>query len=175
MYAFGAYIRIHGLNGRYNRIKFWNKVIAGTLILLVVVPAGNIAISGRIGGSLNDLLAAILAISLFARLVLQPPFTSLFVNRMAQSVLGVYLIHDNSFVRHFLWCDWLPNASYLHTNMMVPVFVAKVLMIFIVCMLIDQIRLFIIEKPVSLWLNNHWKWMRNKFIFITGRIKNELS
>lgn len=156
MYVFGAYAKIYGLDGKYSEISFWNKVIVIDVLLLIITPILTVMTAGRTGGDFSILLAVILAIALFARCLLKPPFHNEFINRLAQSVLGVYLIHDNAFVRHFLWRDWLPNISYVHTDMMIPIFILKVLAVFIVCTLIDQLRLMIVERPASIWINNHW-------------------
>lgn len=155
MYAFGAYFRLYKLNGRYSKIGFWNKLIVIDSILLMIVPIVSSMFVGK-PDIFTGLLGAILAISLFVRFILHPPFINCIINKLAQSVLGVYLIHDNEFIRHFLWRDCFPNISYLHTYMMIPIFIIKVFGVFILCTLIDQIRLIIIEKRISVWLDCHW-------------------
>lgn len=161
MYAIGAYIKNYGLNGEHTAKKeFGDKIIVINVLLLLITPLACGLILECVP-SVNDLWGTILAVALFARILLNPPFTCVAINRLSQSVLGVYLIHDNDFVRHFLWHDWLPNISYIHTDMVVQIFVFKVLTIFILCTLIDQIRLFFFEVPISLCLDKHWYDIRD--------------
>ena len=52
--------------------------------------------------SLPVLLVSIIIFILFSRLEARP---SLFINSIASTMFGVYLIHDNNFIRGWLWSD----------------------------------------------------------------------
>ena len=71
------------------------------------------------------------------------------INTLASSIFGVLLIHGNSdAMRHKLWVDWL-KISELYDWKWLPLYaVGCVFAIFIVCTAIDQVRIYLIEKPV---------------------------
>lgn len=60
--------------------------------------------------------------------------------RIAPLTFGVYLIHDNVYVRHALWNGWIDVHGALHSWWFVPLFVASTVAIFIACIAIDAIR-----------------------------------
>lgn len=63
-----------------------------------------------------------------------------FLVRIAPLTFGVYLIHDNIYVRRLLWHDWLDVHSWLHSWAFVPMLVASTLGIFFACIAIDSVR-----------------------------------
>lgn len=70
------------------------------------------------------------------------------VNRIAASAFGVLMIHANSDnMRRWLWRDVLDNVSAYHEKFFVAHAVGAVLGIYVVCTLIDIIRIRFIEKP----------------------------
>lgn len=60
--------------------------------------------------------------------------------RIAPLTFGVYLIHDNVYVRQALWNGWIDVHGALHSWWFVPLFVASTVAIFIACIAIDAIR-----------------------------------
>lgn len=63
------------------------------------------------------------------------------VNIFAHTTFGVYLISDNSFVRVFLWHEWLPNGSFADTtavNYLIVVLLGA-LLVYVICSLIDLV------------------------------------
>ncbi|ALS01495.1 hypothetical protein ATZ33_08980 [Enterococcus silesiacus] len=63
-----------------------------------------------------------------------------FVNLLGSATLGVYLIHDNNYIRHFLWKELTAfKASYYGINLVVTSIVI-IILVYIVCSLIDILR-----------------------------------
>ncbi len=60
--------------------------------------------------------------------------------RIAPLTFGVYLIHDNVYVRHALWNGWIDVHGAIHSWWFVPIFAASTVAIFIACIAIDAIR-----------------------------------
>lgn len=60
-----------------------------------------------------NLLSTGTAVAMFMAAVCHKPFISTRINKLAGSVLGVYLIHDNPLVRPFLWRELFPNVAFL--------------------------------------------------------------
>ena len=70
------------------------------------------------------------------------------------STFGIYLIHDSTWVRRFLWDKITPVKFVGESDYFIPIALAVILIIFTACSLIDIIRKYLIEKPLfksSLW------------------------
>lgn len=62
---------------------------------------------------------------------------SRFLVRIAPYTFGVYLIHDNGFVRNLLWKQWLPWKDYFSESWFMVIVIAVPITIFLLCILID--------------------------------------
>lgn len=72
---------------------------------------------------------------------------SKWINTIASSMFGVLLIHANSdTMRHWLWKETLQNANHYGDNHYILYALISVVTVFIICIIIDQIRIRIIEK-----------------------------
>ena len=145
MYLVGAYLRRFALHERWrNR---WNGFFALLFFILMVLSVAAMDLLGlwlRKDAlvahavhflSFQSVLSVPLAVSafcFFSRL----SFSNRIVDRMAKSVLGIYLLHMQ--LTHLVWQQWSPNA--LHVD--APYFhaVAKISLLFLFCLAIDQIR-----------------------------------
>ena len=78
------------------------------------------------------------------------------INIMGSSTFGVLLIHANSdAMRNFLWKDLLKNCDIYYSCFMIIHAIVSVLCIFIFCIIIDKLRLVIIEPYLmSFWDKN---------------------
>ena len=63
-----------------------------------------------------------------------------FINLLASATFGVYLIHDNRFVRPFLWHTVFKNASFQDSPYLIPYSIAVILTVYISCTVIELIR-----------------------------------
>ena len=71
------------------------------------------------------------------------------INTIAASTFGVLLIHANSdAMRRFLWQDVLHNKSYYNSPFLVVHAILSVILVYIVCICIDQVRIHMLEKPL---------------------------
>lgn len=70
------------------------------------------------------------------------------INQIASSVLGIYLIHDNPYVRNILWSKILHNAAYSNSPFLIIHMIVSVVIVFLVCMAIDKTRMNLFEKPL---------------------------
>ena len=72
-------------------------------------------------------------------------FESKTVNFIASSVFGVYLIHDNPYLRTFIWNKLFCVADYQDSCWLIPYSVAVVLIVFFCCCIIELLRKYIFE------------------------------
>lgn len=78
-----------------------------------------------------------------------------FVNTVARTTLGIYLIHDNPIMRawlwpHFAWIYHLGPAAILAFG------VLSAAVVFAPCSLIDWLRITLLERPLFAFINKRW-------------------
>lgn len=157
LYFIASYIRLYPFHKKEN-VKFWGWT---TFFLVVVSILSVVSICfctqyfGKGSDKIyyfvtdsNKIFPVLIGITsfLFFKEVRIPQ--SKFINTVAASTFGVLLIHANSdTMRHWLWKTVCNNAEmysseliYIH-SMLVPITV------FAVCIIIDHIRIKIIEEP----------------------------
>ena len=157
MYMIGAYIRL------FPNKLFESKKYSGisSIIFLVTSYLSILAIdifNNYFNKSIspyhfvinaNKILALVLAVSVFCYFKNINIKYSKFLNTIATTTFGVLLIHANSYsMRNFLWYK-LFNISGLYGKALLPIYaIMDVLLIYIVCVLIDLLRIYILEKPL---------------------------
>lgn len=98
--------------------------------------------------------------------------SSMFINSIASTVFGIYLIHDNKYLRPVIWEGILNVNEYKESPYLILYLLGCVMLVFTVCAIIDLIRQKLIEKPVLRLIDPLIKWL-NKKIYIID--KNELQ
>lgn len=79
---------------------------------------------------------------MFAKL---PVASNKWVNVCASTTFGIYLIHDNLYVRNYLWTDWLRCAMFYLSNKLWLHGVICCVTFFLGCMLIEMARKYLLE------------------------------
>ncbi|MGQ7424602.1 acyltransferase family protein [Streptococcus suis] len=80
------------------------------------------------------------------------------VNIIATSSFGIYLIHDCEFIRVYLWQKLFKNASYFSSSYFIPYSIFAISTVFIGSCLCSLLLNKLLEKPiekVSRWLLSH--------------------
>ena len=168
-YIIGAYIRIKGFSKFEDKKKCIKIILISVCILLLLILVMDLlatkfknntyiwmATITRYQTAFGELLISIAIFYLFKNI----SFKSRFINFIAPSMLGIYLIHDNDLVRPWLWKEVFPNNNYLYTNYLVVHFFVKVVAVFIICLIIDLIRRYMIEKPCQKLID--WTYEKSK-------------
>ena len=88
----------------------------------------------------------------FARLAMAP---SRAINNLAKCALGVYLIHDNPFVRAWLWPHFaavyaLGPAAIIGASLLAAV------VVYAAGACVDSLRIAAVERPLFRWLNSRF-------------------
>ena len=76
-----------------------------------------------------------------------------FINKVASTTLGVYILHDN----FLIWQDLLKLYKYINSKFLIFICLGVVIGIFVLFAVIDIIRQLIIEKPLFIWLDKKFK------------------
>lgn len=102
----------------------------------------------------NKLLALLVAVTTFLWFKNMKLPQSRFINAVGASTFGVLLIHANSdAMRQWLWLDTVDCVGHYDLPLLKLVCYANivVLIIFFVCILIDRIRVRLVEMPFFRW------------------------
>lgn len=182
-YSMGAYIKLYGAS-----IKLCGSYITQkTGIILSII--------GILGAFLGDIFVDVLAmtdptymkqifyftqndygffqlllgIGLFivflkAKITYHP-----WINTIASTTFGIYLLHDNKLVMHYMW-DYIFSTYQYYDSPLLPLYaIFIVAIIFIVGMVVDYMRLAFIEKPIMkrimLYIESSQLWMEKKVPF----------
>lgn len=75
------------------------------------------------------------------------------INLIARTTFGIYLLHDNELINDYLWQNFLHIPAIYGSAHMVLKTLCIGITIFLVGMVIDLIRLKLLEKPIFNWLD----------------------
>ena len=98
--------------------------------------------------SRTSLLVVGCAVGLFGVFV-NKNFYSKYVNKLASCTFGVYLIHENLFIRKLLWIDWLKNYEYCFSVFFLLHLIVSVVLVYLFSVAIDMIYKLYVEKYVQ--------------------------
>lgn len=134
-------------------IKLYGKKVKKIYIFIALLLTYAFALYQRIGlndisnvymtNTVTNILSAVLIFLLFKDL----NFKSRSVNFVGGLTFGIYLIHEDFYVRNWLWKDVVYNATLSNSNIFPIYCIAITLVVFLTCGIIEYIRQIIFEKP----------------------------
>ena len=77
------------------------------------------------------------------------------INTISMATFGVYLIHDNPLTRAFTWKKLLPSTSLIDSVCFIPYSILVVLTVYIICTIIEWLRIYLIEKYYMKLVNKY--------------------
>ena len=160
LYLFSSYVRLYP-NKYFSNTKLWGwltlcfiaisafSVVAGAWML----ARFNMQLIYYFVADSNTFLALMTGLSSFMYFNNVRIPNSRLINTIAASTFGVLLIHTNSdLMRQWLWVDVLDNVGTYGKSWMPLHAVGSVLAIYLICTLIDYLRIRFIEMPFfRLW------------------------
>ncbi len=185
LYAIAGYIRLYGLNPKIKRSHYLISFI--TLSLITILLTIMFACCGKYTHELynyttylfrqNMLTILLISISLFMFFVNTNIKTNKIINLVSSTTFGIYLIHDDGLVRSFIWHRLFKNFKYQSSLWLIPYSISVSLLVFVVCCIIDLIRIKFLEKYYMKFVNKHgdkllypFKWLYLKISdFIFGK------
>ena len=94
------------------------------------------------------------------------------INNMASTTLGIYLIHENVFLREIIWKNIIKGGQYINSPLLIFNAIFGVLMVFIKCIIIDLIFKRIIVTNFMKLISKISKIIKNMEIYII--LKNKV-
>ena len=91
------------------------------------------------------------------------------INTVASTTFGIYLLYDNKLFLHYMWDNIFSTYQYYDSALLPLYAILVVALIFIVGMMVDYMRLAFIEKPImkriTLYIESSQSWMEKKVPF----------
>ncbi len=168
LYIMAAYIKLY--------IKFDDKAIKKNKIimiissLLLVLSPIIYNTLGRITGiekytkssrdlaSISSILVLVASVSMFLYFINKKKFSNNIINNVAKCTLEVYLIHENTFFRPYLWDTILKNSNYYSSKLLIVHAKFSIVAVYVISSVIDYIRMKTIEP---LWMKLY-NYLENK-------------
>ena len=165
LYFVAAYIRLYPVSWLEN-----NKICGSILIVTILTAYASVLVVDFVGvkfgfesvyymvSDSNKLFALIVGVFSFLFFKNIKMGNSKIINRIAATTFGVLLIHANSdAMRTFLWKDLLhvKDMYFLPLGELILYSVVCMFGVFIVCSLIDMLRIRFLEKPILNWLGKY--------------------
>lgn len=183
LYFISSFVRLYPMN-IFLKTLFWGGISIISIFISVASILFCLKIKDHFGiydafyfiVDSNKLLAVITSFSLFMFFKnIKVPYNK-FINTVASSTFGVLLIHANSdTMRQWLWRDTLNNVGMYNSPYLYVHAIGSVLSIFIICVMIDQIRIKLIEKPFFKLWDRCFPSIKNKYYIIERKIASKFS
>ena len=165
LYILAAYIRFYP-NRIMEKTSLWCWVTAGVMVLSAV----SIVVCAWLGDRLdypkliyyavsdsNKPLALALGVASFLMFKnIKVPYSPV-INAFGASAFGALLLHANGdTMRRWLWVDLLKNTQMYHSALLPVHAIVSVLVIYLVCSMIDMLRIRFFEKPFFRWWDKQY-------------------
>lgn len=153
LYILGGYISLYFKDIKINNsgkifVASFIFIMITQVVLEYIISKNNSMIEYlNYFAELNSLPILICATSLFA-LFINLKIKNNYINILSSATLGVYLIHENKFVRPFLW-QYLFNAnSFYNSIYLILHILGSILATYVICVTIELFRIYIIERNI---------------------------
>ncbi|HHU84520.1 MAG TPA: acyltransferase [Clostridiales bacterium] len=173
LYFIASYIRLYP-KPIFEKTKIWSVMSLVTVIL----GAASVIVCQAISKpryffvtDSNAILAVIIGVSSFMFFKNVNIKQSRFINTVSATTFGVLCIHANSAnMTRWLWIDTLKNVEMFNSDYLVIHAFGSVLGIFIICAVIDLLRIHLIEKPFFKVWDKRWNLVLEKYEKIESKI-----
>ena len=157
LYAVAGYVRLYGFNPKFTLKHYTIMFIVFALItflssVIFTILGTKFTIFGQHATYFfgqNRLPTFLSSLSLFMIFANMKMKNYKLINIISASTFGVYLIHDNNLVRSYLWESVFKNVSYQNSNLLWIYSIGVCLIVFSLCIIIDLVRKYTIEKLYS--------------------------
>lgn len=158
LYSIGAYLGKYKDSFFSKRKNAWLVLIGcGAMILLSIVAFDLLSTHWPIFSKYskhllnrNSIASILFSVSVFSLFIKKKPFTNNLINVIASCAFGVYLISDNNYIRGVLWTNILNVSSFASSPILFLHIIGSVIAVYLVCTIIELIRLNTLERLFSL-------------------------
>ena len=154
LYALAGYFRLYNVTVKHSGILM--IAAAGAAALLTFMVSVLLEILGTVSTLLCRYAATfydmqrlpilVISVLLFIGFLKLDMRYSRFINVVSSATFGVYLIHDNEYVRSFLWETVFRSVSFADSGWLIPYSVFAVAVVFVGCTVVELLRIHTVEK-----------------------------
>lgn len=182
LYFIASYIRLYPKE-IFSKKAFWGAATIISMLLSAASVIGCLWLSIRTGTNMayrfvtdsNTALAVMTGVSSFMFFKnLSVPYSK-FINTLGASTFGVLLIHGNGNVCDWLWYDFLNNTGVYKESYVFIHAVLSVIGVFIVCTIIDILRIRFIEAPIMKCWDKHYDSIKQWYERTENKIFKKLN
>lgn len=175
LYIIAGYIRLYGFNKEYTTKKYFELWILFSILTYLTTVIFTILGEKWVFFfnhtyhfySQEKISTLLMSLTLFMTFVTLKINYHKSINMIASATFGVYLIHDNNFVRPFLWEVLFENVKYQSSILLIPYSIVVCVILYAICTLIDLLRQKILEKPFNKLVDRYVDNILNPFEKIT--------
>lgn len=145
LYFLGAYIRLHwnfNLKSTFY-ISFYALItilIICSKIVFEFLGFNGLSYTFFLYNSISVVLSSLMLFMFFKSISIYNASINRIINSVAVLTFGVYLIHDNFYIRNILYKNILHTDQFWNTSTFIPVSIISVFGVFVTCISIDAIR-----------------------------------
>ena len=182
LYFIASYIRLYPKK-IFGFVRFWGFATVSCLFASSVSVIACVWLGTRAGNFMpfyfladsNKIMAVLTSLSAFL-FFKNLKLKSNFINTVAASCFGVLLIHANSdAMRKWLWKDILNNVGAYNSSFLLLHAVGSVLAIYIICTVIDYLRIRFIEKPFFSFADKYIVKISDSYMRIESKVCEKLN
>ncbi len=148
LYLIAGYINIYGFDKRFKHKTYLIGFISlylftyilGVSFLIFNKDYAYKDYSSYYFFSQDKITFLLISIFLFCFFATMKERKNKIINLIAASTFGVYLIHDNPYIRNYIWKELFKVSSYINSPYLFLYSILITFIIFIVCTFIDLIR-----------------------------------
>lgn len=157
LYLTAAYIRLYpdveGLK-RFGKLRYffacYGFIFLTVLFLdLLEYLIPEFSLDMEYFGGQNKITTYLCALSMFIAFLNMDVRQNKWINGVASTTFGVYLLHDNTFISRLLWTEWLDTDALIHSYKLLPHLILAAGCVFAGCAVIDQMRQMFLERPLQ--------------------------
>lgn len=156
LYFLSGYIRLYINFSEKSIFKYRMSLIFWSMLLIFISGVSNFlwhhlnssyffneTRSFWLGNNIFSLMISVEALLYFAS---KPPKYNRFINYIAKASFGVYLIHDNSYIRPLLWDKIFVVSQHYDSQLFILWVLGGAIVIYTICSIIDILRFEIFER-----------------------------
>lgn len=174
LYGIAGYVNLYGVNQKlqskhYFSLYFMVLIITytvSTTFLFLGTKKEEWSTHAIDFFEIERLPILLMAITLFMGFVTLKMNYHKWINMIASATFGVYLIHDSSYIRYYLWTNIFKINQYQDSTFLILYSILVVFILYVSCTMIDLIRKKLVEKPYMLFVNHYTYYFLKSFKII---------
>lgn len=144
LYVIASFIKLYP-----NKYTNSNKIMIPFMIASFVVIILTRALTPLLYDTLTHIVCLACSVSVFCVFKNINIKNCKFINVIASTTLGVYLIHDNIHIREYIWNYWLNTPNQAHSDWFWLYSILSIILVFVVCSAIDYLRQLVVKLIIK--------------------------